>query len=163
MKALAVVLMLMCLSVSALAQDVVLPAQSVAERGVLVKTVTNFTAASDDTSGYISLLPNLGMYREVVVYAIASDSIQAQIQILGQNTKNTTYTQVAIDSISVVGGGAVAWSASVPKCKGITVKGGNANLIPGCDRFKIGVVCGAASAIGTTTGRTLKLYVWYVK
>lgn len=132
----------------------------------LLKTYTNYTTSTADTTGYISLADaDLYLAREVCLIGIATDSIQATVQVIGRNTQivtGTTYllTDVYTDSISSLGAGTTAWAATNPKTKVIVVKGPGVNVLEGCDQFKVATLVINAASNGTTSGRYLKWYLW---
>ncbi len=155
MKKLSLVVVLALIASVAYSQRVMSPIKA-----QLFKTYTNYTSSSDDTSGYVTV-PVVSPLEasEVGIIAVSTDSVEADIQALGRNSQLTTITAVAIDSITTLGGGAVAWSATTPKTKVFMLKGPGVNLLAGCDQFKVGMVFHPHE--GTSTGRTLKLYLWW--
>lgn len=120
----------------------------------LVKTHTTFTATSDDTTGFItSPFPDLlSTAEELILEFVATDSISADIYLIGSNSILTGITETYADSL--IG---TSNSSNVTR---IVLKDAATNRLEGLDRFKIGVVF-RASGQGTTAGRTLKSYVWY--
>lgn len=121
----------------------------------LVKTHTTFTASSDDTTGFItSPVPDLLQSGgEVIIEFVATDSVSADLYFIGSNSLLTGITETYADSL--IG------TSNTSNVGRIVLKDAATNRLEGLDRFKIGVVF-RASGNGTTTGRTLKTYVWYV-
>lgn len=130
----------------------------------LFKTYTNFTATSDDTTGWVTVpVTEVLAAREVILLGISTDSIQANVYVVGRNDILTNITTTVTDSITTLGAGATAWSSTNPKTKVITLKTNGTNNLPGCTQFKVGTVFGVAGSQGTTTGRTMKWYLYYLK
>jgi hypothetical protein len=162
MKKLIVVLMLLALCG-------IVQAQPIVQKGLLFKTYTNFLYTSDDTTGWMSIPEINGVIAsEWGIIGIASDSIQAVVNVVGRNSQimsGTTYqlSDVYIDSISSLGAGVTAWAATNPKTAVIMLKDATVDRLEGCDQFKVGTVFGVAGSQGTTTGRYMKWYLWYQK
>jgi len=145
------------------------PRQSYAERARLFKTYTTFTATSDDTSGWVTIAcPGFEseplLMPEVYLIAVATDSVAADIYVLGRNNSISgtlygtddsvgTATSPYADSLRIYG--------NVVK-KVITLKSSTVNRLPGSTQFRVGTVFRAAGQ-GTTAGRTLKWYVMWNK
>ena len=130
----------------------------------LIKTFTNYTAASDDSSGYLAFPSSLPLdASEVGVIFVATDSIQATLTFQGLNSRLGYVIDQYVDSISTLGGGAGGWSATVRKVKVVMLKDATVNVLAGCDRFKVVTTFLNASEIGTTSGRTLKEYLFWRK
>lgn len=146
-----------------------------ANSGELVKTYTTYLSTTDDTTAWITISdPEIGstplLCRELEIFAIATDSVHADVYVIGRNDVFTTYTTNSLETNttyadSLIGWANKAYSATLPYIKAIRLKGDNVqagvrNALSGCTQFKIGTNCKGAGEQGTTAGRTLK---WYVK
>lgn len=139
----------------------------------LVKTYLNYTATSDDTTGWITIddatFGNIPLaLPEVYLVAVAGDSVNADVYIIGRNsvltsalngTADTVGTPISpyVDSLHTKSN---SNSASVYGV--ITLKSSTVNRLPGCNQFRIGTVF-RATGQGTTAARTLKWYVMWNK
>lgn len=130
-----------------------------AERARLEKTFTNFTATSDDTSGYFTInVPGWAsdplLCPDVRLIGVATDSISADVYVLGRNgTLTTAITASYADSI--VG------TSNTSNTTVIVLKAQGTDRLSGCTQFKVGTVF-RATGQGTTSGRTMKWYLEYV-
>lgn len=122
------------------------------------KTYTNFTASSDDTSGYIAIgsIPDILASREVIFIAVATDSVATDLSFQGRNRTLTSVTE------SHTGGDSLVGTSNTSNIFRIVIKDAATNLLEGLDEFKVGSVF-RASGNGTTTGRTLKFYLKVVR
>ena len=119
------------------------------------KTITTFTASSDDTTGYIAIgsFPDILASREVAIIAVSTDTIAVDIHFIGRNRSLTSITETYSDSL-VLSTGATS--------NRIVLKDATLNRLEGLDEFKVGSVF-RASGQGTLTGRTYKLYLKVVR
>ena len=138
------------------------------ERAKLFKTFTTFLATSDDTTGFVTVpITDVLNASEVVVVAVQTDSVNADLYFLGYNLSitdsagNREEIDMSADSISVnVNNGAI--NGTSPKYTVIPLKDAATNRLQGCTSFKIGTVFKSAGN-GTTAGRTLKYYLFWRK
>lgn len=129
-----------------------------AGRASLFKSYTNFTATSDDTTGYVTVsvpgwTSDALLCREVRLIIVATDSIADDIYVIGRNSYNTNITSTYADSL-------VGTSNSLNTAV-ITLKSSTLDRMPGCTQFRVGNVF-RATGQGTTSGRTLKCYIMYI-
>lgn len=122
------------------------------------KSYTNFTATSDDTSGYLAIggFPDILTSREVILIAVATDSVATDLQFIGRNRTLTSVTESHTAGDSLVG------TSNTSNIFRIVIKDAATNLLEGLDEFRVGNVF-RASGQGTTTGRTLKFYLKVVR
>jgi hypothetical protein len=156
-----IVLLLVLLSVDAFAQQ----NRQNPEKGRSIVRYTNYTATSDDTTDSYIAVPITSVLlgaKEVGVITIATDSVQATLNFIGRNELLTTVTDTYVDSISTLGQG-VAPDATTPFVKVTMLKDAVVNRLEGCTQFKIGTVFLNAAHIGTTSGRTLTHYLFWVQ
>lgn len=121
--------------------------------------ITNFTSTSDDSTGYInlstgSLGTKVGLCREVYLILVATDSIAADLTVRMRNGTLTSLTTTYADSI--IG------TSNTSNVKIITIKNALTNRLTIYDEFKL-ITDIRASGTGTTTGRTYKQYLWWVR
>lgn len=133
-----------------------------AERARLFKTYNPYTATSDDTTGFVTVnLPGWGsdplLCSEVRLILVSTDSIAADIYVIGRNGTLTTPTVVYADSI-VASDSLTTMNAGSRKI--ITLRSSATDRLAGCTQFKVGTVF-RATGQGTTTGRTAKWYILY--
>lgn len=122
------------------------------------KTHTNYTASSDDTTGYIAVggFPDILTSREVVLIVVSTDSAAVDFQLIGRNRTLTGVTE------SHTTGDSLVTTSNTGSFARIVIKDAATNLLEGLDEFKLGTVF-RASGNGTTTGRTLKSYLKVVR
>lgn len=139
------------------------------ERAKLLKTYTTFTATSDDTISYsinASGLGDLMQAREYGLIAVASDSVSADVYV-------DPYNAAVYDSAGVLEKigtayadslvpGTTVWTAGTPYIKVIPLKSTTLDRLAGATQFKLGTVF-RATLNGTTAGRFLKWYLYWVK
>ncbi len=128
-----------------------------AERWRLFKTYSPFTATSDDTTGWVTInLPGWTsdplLCSEVAIIGVATDSIAADVYVIGRNSTQTSTTVTYADSL-------VGTSNSDNRTT-IVLKSSTLNRLAGCTQFKVGTVF-RASGNGTTTGRTMRWGIYY--
>ena len=160
--------LVLAVSLSAFGQSsVVQPGAFVADDAMLVSPshststgfVTNFTSTSDDSSAYITasnggIGTKIGLCREVYLVAVATDSVAIDVTLRLRNASLTTQTTTYTDS--VVG------TSNTNNIKIITLKNASTNRLTFYDEVKW-IADYRASGNGTTTGRTMKWYLWYVR
>lgn len=119
------------------------------------KTHTNYVATTDDTTGYISLGQFDPLWAsEVGLIAVATDSINATVNVIGRNGALTSVTDTytfELELISNTGGSLVTM-----------LKDPTVNRLEGMTQFRVGTVYDSDS-LGTTSGRTLKWYLFWKK
>lgn len=126
-------------------------------RAYQFKAYTNYTATSDDTTGYVTIsVPGwttvpLGC-SIVRLLCVATDSIADDIYVVGRNDYVTSITSTYADSL--VG------TSNTLNTAVITLRAHGVDRMPGCTQFKVGNVF-RATGQGTTTGRTYKMYIQY--
>lgn len=158
-KILFVALMLLGTGV-VLAQDIGGSNAFLANRAMLFKTYTNFTATSDDTTGFISLTTDpilktdVLFARQVILLGVATDSISADVYCNGTNQSQTGFTTTYADSL-------IGTSNSANRVV-ITLRSSTVDRLTGSTQLKVGTVF-RASGQGTTSGRTLKWYLQWVR
>src|SRR3990167_4019004 len=112
MKQLVILLGLILFASPIFAQDIGGDGSFRANKAQLFKTYTTYTATSDDTSNYITVVPPIGsdvlLCREVRLIAVWTDSLTADINVIGINgyltgVSATAYTD-SIISTSNTGG-----------------------------------------------------------
>lgn len=122
----------------------------------LFKTYTTFTATSDDTTGYLSLQidpvlkTQILLASEVRLLGVGTDSVAADVYVIGRNKTLTGITATYADSI--VG------TSNTSNTKVINLRTPDTDLLDGCTEIKVGTVF-RATGQGTTAGRTLKWYL----
>ena len=123
-------------------------------RGTLVKSYTNFTAASDDTTGYVGGGTVLGAdvlgASEVYLITATTDSAAVDVTFQGKNSFVTSFTASYADS--------VVTTSNTGATSVITLKSPTLNRLAGCTEFKIANIF-RATGQGTTAGRTYKQYL----
>jgi hypothetical protein len=129
----------------------------VADGGRLFKTYSAFTATSDDTTGYVTInIPGFVadplLCPLVRLVGIATDSVAADVYVLGRNRNLTAFTASYADSI--VG------TSNTSNTTVITLRAHGTDRLAGCTQFKVGTVF-RATGQGTTAGRSLKWYIMY--
>ena len=137
------------------------------ERGKLLWTVTNY-ASTADTSGKFSVAiasqPIMNA-KEVILIAVATDSVHATVHIDGYNSKirglDSTF-EVYTDSLTTLAVDA-GYSSTFNYIKFIVLKDAAVNRLEGCDMFRIVQDCLAAAQNGHTVGRTVKWYLYWVQ
>jgi hypothetical protein len=136
-----------------------------ANKAQLFKTYTTYTATSDDTSAYITIVPPIGsdilLCREVRLIAVSTDSLAADINVIGINGHLTAIAPAAYTDSIVISDSVAAGPNSGTK-RIITIKGTALDRLIGATQMRVGTVF-RASGQGTTAGRTLKWYVLWVK
>jgi hypothetical protein len=136
----------------------------VSESAVLLHTITNWTNSTSSATGYVAVpVKAVLTASEVDVIIVATDSIQKTLTFAGANSAftSTIFSGSYVDSISSWNDATVP-TATAPETKVVTLKGRGVDRLAGCDNFKITVSGGAAGAQGTSTGRTIKVYLRYV-
>jgi len=165
MKKFIVILALALLSVgSAFSQaEYTGPALYYANEAQLFKTFTNYITTSDDSTGFISfnidpvLRSRILLAREVRVIAVATDTVYVALNWIGRNgTLSTVGSTATGDSLYYDGTGSVF--------KVFDIRTSDTDLLAGSTMMKAHVVfANGATHQGTTTGRTLKLYLLIVR
>lgn len=156
-----ILLALMLFSVEAYSQGALRAnmTTAVGSRARLEKTYTNFTATSDDTSGYFTIdVPGWTsdplFCSQVVLLGVATDSVAADVNVIGRNGSLTSDITVSYAD-SIVG------TSNTSNTSTIILRNSTTNRLNGCTQFKVGTVF-RATGQGTTTGRTMKWYLLYV-
>lgn len=119
------------------------------------KTYTNYIATSDDTTGYITAGQfDILWASEVGIISVSTDSVNATVNVVGRNGVLTSVVDTYTFEVELIGntGGTL-----VTMLKDPTV-----NRLEGMTQFKVGTVYDTDS-LGTTTGRTLKHYLFWKK
>ena len=164
MKQLVILLGLILFASPIFAQDIGGDGSFRANKAQLFKTYTNYTATSDDTSAYITIVPPIGsdvlLCRELRLIAVSTDSIVADVNVLGINGYLSSMP-IAAYTDSIVASDSLATLAAGSK-KIITIKGTALDRLIGATQVRVGTVF-RATGQGTTTGRTLKWYAQWVK
>jgi hypothetical protein len=158
MKRILFVVMLMAFATTLFAQPS--PGQYI--KALTVKTYHPFAAASDDTTGYITVpIVDVLNASEVAITWVSDDSVQAAVYVIGSNSALSSKAQAVVytDSISTILSAinGAAGFATVQYRKSIPIKGHGYDRLPGCNRFKIGTVFTAAT--GTRAANTGKWYL----
>jgi len=165
MKRFLVVALVLILAVSAFAQT----KPGIYERAKLLKTYTTYLATSDDTlsaSVNAAGLGDLLQAREYGLIAVATDSVSADVYVdpynaaISDASGNLEKVGSAYADSLVPGTG--VWTTALPYIKVIQLKSPTVDRLPGATQFKIGTVF-RATLNGTTAGRTLKWYLYWVK
>lgn len=129
-----------------------------AQNAFLFKTYSPFTATSDDTTGIVSVSPPLSadvlLAREVRLLGVCTDSLAADVYVIGYNRTQTAVTTTYTDSLVT--------TSNTGTFKVIDLRAPGVNRLAGCTEFKVGTVF-RATGQGTTTGRTMKWYLLWVK
>ena len=131
-----------------------------ANRAMLFKTYTTFTATSDDTTGFISLTTDpilktdVLLARLVYLLGVATDSIASDVYCNGTNQSQTGFTTTYADSL-------VGTSNTANRVV-ITLKSYTIDRLAGSTQLKVGTVF-RATGQGTTAGRTLKWYLLWIR
>lgn len=164
-KALFLVLMLSLVGISFAQNTSQLNGQPnpTAERARLFKTYTTYTATSDDTTGFVTVnLPtwtsDVLLCSEVRLIWVSTDSVNADLYVIGRNGTLTTPTVTYADSIVI--GDSLATGSNNGSRKIVTLRSSATDRLAGCTQFKVGTVF-RATGQGTTAGRTTKIYVMY--
>ncbi len=118
-----------------------------------VKNYTDYVDGSDDTTGFLAIpVVDILDASEVVFVAIATDSLQADINFIGRNSKQTSVTSTYTDSL--------IFTSNTSNVKRIVLKDASVNRLTGQNQVKIGTVF-RSTDLGLTSGRTLKWYLWW--
>ena len=163
MKRILAVCLLMLLVGVTFAQN---SAPGVYDRAQLLKTITTFTSATAETTGWYSY-PDLLNCREVYLLAYATDSVHQTVCVMGRNTAlpasaTTKYEDAYVDSLPLSASATAVTTALVPRVLVIPLKDGVVNRLEGCNQFRIGTTGLSAAHNGTTAGRFLRYYlVWH--
>jgi hypothetical protein len=159
MKQLVILLGLILLVSPVFSQDIGGDGSFRANKAQLFKTYTTYTATSDDTSRYITIVPPIGadilLCREVRLIAVWTDSCEADINVIGINgyltgVSGTAYTDSIVST------------SNTGSFKIINIKDMTTQVLDGATQMRVGTVF-RATGNGTTAGRTLKWYVQWVK
>jgi hypothetical protein len=159
MKHIIAVALVMLLAVTAFAQNAE-PGKY--DRAQLIKTYTNYTSATADTTSWISY-PDFLLCKYVAVIKYQTDSAHADIYFMGRNTAlpaaaTTKYVDTFVDSIPYRGG---ATTALAPRVTVRVLKGPGVDVLEGCNQFRVGTIFKNAGENGNTTGRVVQYYlVW---
>ena len=131
------------------------------ERARLFKTYTDYLSTSDDTTGFVTInvpawTSDPLLCSEVVLLALATDSVNADVNVIGRNGTLTSVTNTYVDSITI--------ASNTGGTKAIVLRNNATERFTSAEtQIKVGTVFrNAASDLGTTTGRTLKWYIMYV-
>lgn len=130
----------------------------------LVNTITNWSNSTSSATSYLAVTPKEVLEaREVGLIFIATDSVQKTITVAGANSQFAAaiFSDSYTDSLSSWGDTTVP-TASAPETKVVMLKDGVVNRLEACDRFKVTVSGGAAGAQGNDTGRTIKVYLFWL-
>ena len=164
MKQLVILLGLILLVSPVFAQDIGGDGSFRANKAQLFKTYTTYVATSDDTSNYITIVPPIGadilLCREVRLIAVSTDSVNADINVIGINGYLTSIAPTAYTDSIVASDSLTTMNAGSKKI--ITIKGTALDRLIGATQMRVGTVF-RATGQGTTAGRTLKWYVEWVK
>lgn len=116
-------------------------------------TKTNYTTATGDTTGYISIRD----YDEVSVLAFATDSVEQLVTVDG---KNSILKSSGADTILATYSDSLVGVSNTLNVKKFYIRGVAGERFIGCDliRFRITGEVGAGQN-GTSTGRKM---VWYL-
>lgn len=133
--------------------------RSYLERAKLEKTYTNFTATSDDTSGWFTasepaFTADYCYFPVVYLIGVSTDSVNSDVYVIGRNSFLTTVTTTYADSFNT--------TSNTGTFKVIPIRSSEYDNLPGCTQFKVGTVF-RATLNGTTSGRYLKWYLSYYK
>ena len=137
------------------------------EKGKLLRTYTDYSTATDTSAKFSVGLASQPVMnaKEVILVAVATDSIHATVYIDGYNSKirgldsvMETYTD-SLTTLAVDAG----YSATFTYRKFIVLKDAAINRLEACDVFRIRTDCLAAAQNGHTVGRTLKWYLYWVQ
>jgi hypothetical protein len=132
------------------------------DRAQLIKTYTNYTYETADTTSWISY-PDLLQCSYVALIKYQTDSAHADLYIMGRNTAlpaaaTTKYVDTFVDSIPYRGG---ASTALAPRVTVRVLKGPGIDHLEGCNQLRIGTVFKNAAETGITSGRQVLYYlVW---
>jgi len=163
MKRILAVCLLMLLVGTVFAQN---SQPGVYNRAQLLKTITNFTSSTAETTGWYSY-PDLLECREAYLLTYATDSVHQTLYIMGRNTAlpaaaTTKYVDTYADSLPLSASASAVTTALVPRVLVIPLKNGVVDRLEGCNQFRIGTVGLSAAHNGTSTGRVLQYYlVWH--
>lgn len=130
----------------------------------LVNTITNWSNSTSSATSYLAVTPKEALEaREVGLIFIATDSVQKTITVAGANSQFAAaiFSDSYTDSISSWDDTTVP-TAAAPETKVVMLKDGTVNRLEACDRFKVTVSGGAAGAQGNDTGRTIKVYLFWL-
>jgi hypothetical protein len=132
------------------------------DHALLIKTYTNYTSATADTTSWITAV-DIVRARYVAVIKYRTDSAHADIYFMGRNTAlpsaaTTKYVDTFTDSIEYRGG---AITALAPRATVRVLKGPGVDVLEACNEFRVGTVFKNAAENGNTTGRVVQYYlVW---
>ena len=161
MKYLAILLGLILFTAPLVAQDIG-GGNWRANKAQLFKTYTNYTATSDDTSSYITIDPPMSsdvmMASEVTLILVSTDSIAADINVLGING-HLTSVLATTHTDSIVASDSLAAGMNSGSVKIVVIKDPVVSVLDGATQIRVGTVF-RATGQGTTAGRTAK---WYIK
>jgi hypothetical protein len=121
--------------------------------------ITNYTSTSDDSTAYItlstgSLGTRVGLCREVYLVLVSTDSLATDLTVRMRNASLTSLTTTYTDSM-------IATSNTL-NYKVIVLKDAATNRLTAYDEIKL-IADIRASGTGTTTGRTFKAYLAWVR
>jgi hypothetical protein len=163
MKHLWVICLVVLMAGSLLAQN---SRPGVYDRAQLLKTYTNYTVSTADTTVWFSY-PDLLNCREVYLIAYATDSVHAAVVVMGRNTAlpaaaTTKYEDAYTDSLGLALSTAGVTTALAPRVRVIPLKDATVDRLEGCNQFRISTIGVSAAHMGTTTGRVLQYYLaWH--
>ena len=130
-------------------------------RGMLIDSHTNYAnTTTHDTTGYVTTSdPVLGAdfyaaCSEVFLVGVSTDSASFDVNVIGRNSYLTTVTTTYADSFNT--------TSNTGTFKVITLKDATLDRLAGCTQFKFGATA-RATLNGTTSGRTLKWYVMWIR
>lgn len=143
--------------IGASAQDLQGTHLFLANKAQLFQTYTTYTATSDDTTdNFVSLTidpvlkTDVLLASEVRLIGVATDSVAADVYVIGSNSFLTSLTETYADSL--VG------TSNTSNIAVITLRSSTIDRLAGKTRLKVGTVF-RATGQGTTAGRTTKWYI----
>jgi hypothetical protein len=157
MKHIIAVALVMLLAVTAFGQN---SQPGKYDHAQLVKTYTNYTSATADTTAWLTSC-DIVRARYLAVIKYQTDSAHADIYFMGRNTAlpavaTTKYVDTFVDSIPYRGG---ATTALAPRVTVRVLKGPGVDVLEGCNEFRIGTIFKNSGENGNTTGRVVQYYV----